>query len=284
LKIHGKILLSLLIALLSLSVLGQSLSSENAQLTPYSINGTIAANAAVWHNIYYVKQNDLVLISISASNLIDAAIYYPNLTVCASEGFTDRPTFQFNALQTATYLLKLSGWEGNSANYSINSSHPFDPIQTPTSTPTLTPSPTPTNAPTVTPTTFPTITVVANKTEDFDAFKLFGVNDKTATFTWNYGDNTPPVTTTNVKVTHIYQQTGTFNITLTVNEAGTGLTQNFNIPVTVVEPPPSLLVPIATITAAIITAGVTIGLYYQKKKDKEKAKKIKTQKPTKNLK
>ena len=114
----------LVIALLSISALfGLSISTIDAQLTPYNVNGTAGANSVVWHNIYGIKQNDLVLISISGSDLLDTFIYYPNQTLCASSTFSSRPYYQFNASLSGTYLLKLTGWSGGSVNYSISSSH-----------------------------------------------------------------------------------------------------------------------------------------------------------------
>ncbi len=70
-----------------------------------------------------VKQGELVLISISGSDLFDSQMTLPNQTVCQSVGFNDMHSYRFNAEVSGNYLLRLNGWTGRNLTYTISSSH-----------------------------------------------------------------------------------------------------------------------------------------------------------------
>lgn len=261
-KIYKKGLLFLLIALLSISAFfGVSLSTVNAQLTPYKVEGTIATNSAVWHNIYDIKQNELVLISISGSDQLDSFLYYPNQTLCDSIGFSKAPVYQFNASLSGTYLLRLSGWGGYSVNYSISSSHSFDnsiTIVTPTPTLTITPIP------------FPPINASIGDSVIFEVPNNYLSDNSTTGFMWDFGDGTN-ITTRDNTATHAYNESGNFTVTLKIQGITEEKTiQTYAITISPKETDLKIVIPLL---AALITAGTTVLIFFlNKRAQKQKEK------------
>jgi hypothetical protein len=215
---------------------------NNASLmTPFSVNGTIAANGAVWHNIYNVNRNELMLISITGPVGFDSSLFYPNQTQLEHIPYSKMHIYQLNATQSGTYLLQMSSAFGSAVIYSGISSHSFDidVISTPSPTPlpSLTPSPTVTPAaspstsassastplPTASSTTPPTFTAtpftisaVASGSVTFEVPTTY--QNSGANFTYDFGDGTN-ITTPNTSVTHMYQEPGNYTFTLKLEGA-----------------------------------------------------------------
>jgi YVTN family beta-propeller protein len=73
-----------------------------------------------------------------------------------------------------------------------------------------------------------TDTVAAGAAATFDASASSNPSSPIATYTFNYGDGTPPVTTANPTATHAYTVAGVYTATVTVtDQAGTSVTQVF---------------------------------------------------------
>lgn len=73
---------------------------------------------------------------------------------------------------------------------------------------------------------FTAVAVCANDTTDFTSTSL----GSPTTFTWNWGDATPPDVTNNPNPSHVYTNAGTYNVVLTAGY-GTGCTHSVTIPV-----------------------------------------------------
>ena len=103
-----------------------NIEASNAQPPSYGVGGVIGANGVVWHNLYNINEGDLVLVSISGTNVFDSKLFYPNQTLSQSIDFSRMHIYQFNASQSGTYLLRLESWNGQTANYSITSTHQIE--------------------------------------------------------------------------------------------------------------------------------------------------------------
>jgi len=73
-----------------------------------------------------------------------------------------------------------------------------------------------------------------NQTVNFDASSSTpeGFNDSITSYKWNFGDNKPPITESDPYITHNYQQTGTFIVTLNVTD-NEGLWSTTSKPITI---------------------------------------------------
>ena len=202
-RIPQKSLALTLIALFSILFLfGVPLGKVNAQLNSKEFNGTIESNGAVWHNIYDVKQNDLVLISISGSGVFDSELLFPNLTVCKSIDFSSMHIYELNAAVSGNYLLRLNSWNGQSATYSISSSHAFNNE---------------------------TKTTTLGKSTPFEVPSNYVSENSTANFIYYFGDNTS-VTTRDRTATHTYNETGYFTIIIMIqNNSGDRIVQSSTV-------------------------------------------------------
>jgi hypothetical protein len=115
-QIHKKGLTILLIALLSISAfLGLSLSIVNAQLTPYTVNGSVSPGWLDYYWISNVKQGDLFLLTVTGAGL---QLFYSNLTVIS----TPSNIVQFIANTTSDLLLRI-GPAAAGTTYNIQCSH-----------------------------------------------------------------------------------------------------------------------------------------------------------------
>ena len=250
------------------------------QMTPYDFSGFIDVNKAVWHSIFNVKQNDLLLISISGDVGFNSILIDPDQNQVGYVTNNGMHVYRYNATKTGTYLLQLSSAFARNTTYSGSSSHEISNGSGPTTTPP------PSEIPSITPGPTSIPSFIANKSVILDASILFGVNTANAIYTWNFGDGTQPENTSEGKVSHVFQLAGTFNVALTVTEVGSGRVQNFNTPV-IVTPEvivnieqPSSWQPIATVIGAVITAGVaaTVALWVhhkqQRDRDAENTKKV----------
>ncbi len=199
-----------------------NISAAN-QLTPNVVSGIVDSNGAAWHSIYNITKNDLVLISIEAPYNISSTLYYPdNQTICKSIPDSLSHVYKFTATVSGNYLLQIDSVRGVRTSYSgyYGSLLSSTPLPNPTISPSL-----------ITPS--PIVSATAGNSKILNASELFGVEANNATYTWNFGDGTTPQTTISNTVAHSYQQTGTFNITLIINQTIPNLIQTFNIPITV---------------------------------------------------
>jgi hypothetical protein len=235
------------------------------ELTPYAFNETVPAGNAKWHNIYGIEQGQQILISFTASAGGYFDLYYPNQTL-AYEIWAKTPIFQFTANESGTYLLRVFADRTYNISYTANSSHQFDTTTT-TPTPTVTPSNSPTSSPTVQtdigdPVTFQAPTNLLNDTSDY--------------LVWNFGDGTT-ITTKDTAVTHTYNETGSFTVSLKVEGlSGEKVVQTYVIAVNPKTNQISLIIPLI---AASITAGTTLLIYFlnrRTQKNKEHPKTNKT--------
>ncbi len=237
-------------------------------LTPYSISGSIVANGVVWQTLFGVQQHELVLASISGTDLLDSKIIFPNQTVYQSVGFSSMHSYQFNAQVSGNYLIEISGWSGRSANYTIKASYPFD-IVTPTPTPTATPTPTPTITPTKTPT--PTATPTPTPTATSNTENLVNGDPYTlrvpdsfpengTTFAYDFGDHTIVITTDRTS-THVYNPDNTYTATIkNQNDTSQTIIHTVTIVVGTGNPGISLSI-ILQIIAILVTATGIIAAY-----------------------
>ncbi|HUF85535.1 MAG TPA: PKD domain-containing protein, partial [Acidimicrobiia bacterium] len=68
----------------------------------------------------------------------------------------------------------------------------------------------------------------AGQTTSFDASASTVAHGTIAAYEWDFGDGTPPVTTTTPTVTHVYAHPGSYTATVTAtSSAGTSTTQVF---------------------------------------------------------
>jgi hypothetical protein len=78
----------------------------------------------------------------------------------------------------------------------------------------------------------------------FDASGSYDINESIATYEWNYGDGSPPDTTSGVSAKHTYLKPGTYQVSLTVSDSSGSAdasTQTLPIEITgaAMEPPPT---------------------------------------------
>jgi hypothetical protein len=266
----------LLISLLLVAVLGVFSLALAAQSTPFRVNGTVESNGAVWHSIGGVRENELVLVSVSGSNVFNSELSFPNLTVCASSEFSRSHVYQFNASVSGSYLLKLSSWTGLSSDYSIVSSNEIsDNAPVVDETPDVSPTPTPTTTPTVKPTPEDSVPIVAISSESGDSVKfdvLTSVSkDDASHFVFDMGDGTV-ITTSDRSVSHTYETPGNFTVNVSIPEvSGERIVQSYAV---TVNPKPASTIEITPLIAAGITAGVgsvtAILLFFLKQRAKIK--------------
>ena len=78
-----------------------------------------------------------------------------------------------------------------------------------------------------------TTTVIFNASASYDPDNLTAPNSGIASYTWDFNDSTPITTVTNATITHIFNNAGNYNVTLTVTDY-VDLTGQFGTSVSVV--------------------------------------------------
>ena len=240
------------------------------QATPYSVAGQINVASTNWYTIQNVDAHATVLISVNPAefsyNSYKSVVLYPNLTQVVSIGLDYAKldfgphSYQFVADAPGNYLLKF--WaEGNGFNYTTKSSNQISSgiISQ------VTPGPT-APASTVTPAN---INVIAGGSVTFEVPS--GYSSSGAEFTYYFGDGNN-ITTSETKVTHVYEKPGNYFFTLDI-EGALGEKSIETYTVTVTSPSENPLVkytwPIVTSVIAGLTVASITALVRHRTKGKE---------------
>ena len=248
-------------------------TGQPLQATPYIVEGQINAVSTNWYTIQNVNAQDLVLISVNpvefSYNYYDSVVLSPDLTQVSSYDGPNSHSYQLVANETGNYLLKF--WtSGMTFNYTVKSSHQVSTgiIDQKTPGPSTPTSPIVTTAPTST-TTPANISVVAGGSVTFEVPSSFFSSG--AKFTYDFGDGNN-ITTSETKVTHVYEKPGNYFFTLDIEGAlGDRSIETYNV--TVTSPSENPIVkytwPIVTSVIAGLTVASITALVRHRKKGKE---------------
>jgi hypothetical protein len=257
-------------------------SGTPLESTPYSTAGKIEATSTNWFTVSNVKASDLVLIGIDRREDADShsEVFSPTLESAAvyqGEYFDGLShSYQFIASENGNYLLKLWTQQGQAYNYTAKSSHtitsgtsgqtvsPNPQGQTPT--PTVTPTPNNSIAASPSPTPLK-LAVVASGSVTFEVPSNLPIGSDN--FTYDFGDGTT-LTTTEKKVTHVYENPGNYTFTLRLEGASENrVVETYTV--TVTNPSENPLIrytwPIVTsIIAGLSVAAITAFMRRRRKK------------------
>jgi PKD repeat protein len=226
------------------------------QATPFSVKGLAQPVQTIQQDIYGVKANDLVLLSLSPSSAVEyyySYVYFPNQTIVSQLSEYGSHSYNFVAAVSGNYVLSFktgsSFGAGAGFNFTIKSSHSLTQ-QGPTSSPT----PTITTPP---PTPIPPITINAVQGDEvtFTIQSAGSYGPKTIDF----GDGNIS-TTSEQSISHNYEKAGNYTVMITIPQTtGEKIVQTYLVTVSPKAPPTDIFTQLTDIRVIIAIISTIIG-------------------------
>ena len=243
------------------------ISSED-QAAPFIAQGLTQPYLTIQQNIYNVKANSLVLISISPSSgeFYNSHIYFPNQTSLVQEKRNIGGTHAYNfiAQVSGDYLLSFETiYSTSKFNYTIKSSNPLSPGPTPTPT---------VHNPTPTPIILPPMTMTINTGIEVNfTIQSNLVTDSHGPYIYDFGDG-KNTTTFDQTVGHKYTSAGNYTVMITIPQNnGVAIIQTYVVTAVDGGIDWRLIVAIIGVIITAIGVSVTIITNWRKRRRKRKS-------------